>query len=94
MMKIGRMRPIITINGKNVHSFEFYHCGANTTFRCLINSLHLNATPEYELPTRIEFSDLYEVDELIRMLERFRDENLGKYISSHWNEQLILNAKG
>ena len=96
MMKIGRMRSIIAINGKDVRNFEFYHRGANTVFRCLMNPLPLDA-PEYnkyEFPTRIEFSDLYEVDELIKMLERFRDENLGKYLSSHWDEQLILNAKG
>lgn len=96
MMKIGRMRPIIAIDGKDVRNFEFYHRGANTVFRCLMNPSPLNA-PEYNedtFPTRIEFSDLYEVDELIKMLERFRDENLGKYLSSHWNEQLILNAKG
>lgn len=90
------MRSIIAINGKDVRNFEFYHRGANTVFRCLMNPLHLNAPEynEYESPTRIEFSDLYEVDELIKMLERFRDENLGKYLSSHWDEQLILNAKG
>ena len=93
--KIGRMRFIIAINGKDVRNFEFYHRGANTVFRCLINPLPLNASEynEYEFPTRIEFSDLYEVDELIKMLERFRDENLEKYLSSHWDEQLILNAK-
>lgn len=96
MMKIGRMRSIIAINGKDVRNFEFYHRGANTVFRCLMNPLPLNAPEytEYEFPIRIEFSDLYEVDELIKMLERFRDENLGKYLSSHWDEQLILNAKG
>ena len=94
--KIGRMRSIITINGKDVRNFEFYHRGANTVFRCLMNPLPLNAPEhnEYEFPTRIEFSDLYEVNELIKMLEKFRDENLGKYLSSHWDEQLILNAKG
>ena len=96
MMKIWRMRSIIAINGKDVRNFEFYHRGANTVFRCLMNPLPLNAPEynEYEFPTRIEFSDLYEVDELIKMLERFRDENLGKYLSSHWDEKLILNAKG
>ena len=106
MMKIGRMRAIIAIDGKDVRNFEFYHRGANTVFRCLMNPLPLNAPEyteydlnapeytEYEFPIRIEFSDLYEVDELIKMLERFRDENLGKYLSSHWDEQLILNAKG
>ena len=96
MMKIGRMRSIIAINGKDVCHFEFYHRGANTAFRCLMDPLPLNAPEynEYEFPTHIEFSDLYEVDELIKMLERFRDENLGKYLSSHWDEQLILNAKG
>ena len=97
MMKIGRMRSIIAIDGKDVRNFEFYHRGANTVFRCLINPLPLNAPEyynEYEFPTRIEFSDLYEVNELIKMLEKFRDENLEKYLSSHWDEQLILNAKG
>lgn len=96
MKQIGRMRSIIAINGKDVRNFEFYHRGANTVFRCLISPLPLNAPErnEYEFPTRIEFSDLYEVDGLIKMLERFRDENLGKYLSSHWDEQLILKAKG
>lgn len=96
MMNVRRMISIITINGKNVRSFEFCHCGANTVFRCLMNPLPLNNSEydRYEFPTHIEFSDLCEVDELIRMLERFRDENLGKYLSSHWDEQLILNAKG
>lgn len=63
-------------NGTNLDHLRFSHNGADLHFNCILqqSSSQIQERIERKNEAKIEFSDLHEVDSLIEMLKRFKEE--------------------
>lgn len=66
----------ITGNSDVVTQLRFHHHGAELNFECILNPKPYEPVADLSQGNRaiIEFSDLYEVDSLIEMLKKFKQE--------------------
>lgn len=69
-------------NSNVVTQLRFHHHGAELNFECMLNPNPYKPVTDLSQGNRvtIEFSDLHEVDSLIEMLKRFKQEAILGYM--------------
>ena len=73
------------IDGNRIDELRFQHRGTNVGFACTLDHVSIQ---ESCMPAWIEFQDSREIDDLIFMLQRFKDELDNRYIGE-WKERIM-----
>ncbi|MDO4966755.1 MAG: hypothetical protein Q4E51_08625 [Lachnospiraceae bacterium] len=66
---------MITINGKKITSIRFEHKGLRTCFHNIVDPSYLHSEILDPGTVYIDFQDLRDVENLIYMLNRFKEDN-------------------